>query len=65
MPNNEDRLEHNVARIFFLYTFDLNRKDVTDATEAEDVTEWLHKHVVKDFIMETLKCNLKQGVDEQ
>ncbi|CAF3935891.1 unnamed protein product [Adineta steineri] len=35
IPNNDDSIEHNMGRILFLKTFDLDLKDVADAIEDE------------------------------
>ncbi|CAF3360645.1 unnamed protein product [Rotaria sp. Silwood2] len=63
-PKNEDILEHNVARVLFLHTFDLDLNDVADAIEAENKIEWSNKRMTKDLIVTTLRCDLKQLQEE-
>ena len=58
--DNADCLEHNVARVLFLHTFDLDLNDVANAIEAEKEIEWKDKRITKDFIVRALRSDLKE-----
>ena len=63
-PDNEDGLEHDIARVLFLHTFSLDLKDVVLAIERAKQIEWPDKHITKEFIVQTLRCDIKQSLDQ-
>ncbi|CAF1371025.1 unnamed protein product [Adineta steineri] len=60
IPNNDDSIEHNMGRILFLKTFDLDLKDVADAIEEENEQE--DEQITKDDTLDLE--NLRQQVDD-
>lgn len=64
-PDNKDYLEHSVARVLFLHTFNLDLKDVADATEAENEIKWSNKRITKDSIVKLLRHDSNKMEEEK